>query len=877
MGSELQENAFFLELTGLKREQIWKLDMEGYIVRTSPALVSLTGYPERDLAGTLFLDLLVEESRNQLIRIHESRMAAESDGIRTGLIRADLEMKRKDGKSAATEFAFSPERDHAGAVTGFFAFCREIPRAGAACFYTAGEDLFGPFMAHFPGLAYIKDSEGRYLFVNEGFRTLLGLDPVLMIGRLPGDFFPADIAREMTDVDRQVMAAGLPVVQEATYAGRVWLVRKFRIPRNGGTALLGGLSHDITDRTRAVRDLELSQDRLLRAELTAGFGHWEFRLDDRSAFASDGAREIYGLSDREITIDLVQTIPLPEYRPLLNQALTDLINGVHPYDVEFRIRRPLDGSVAHIHSIATYDPEKRIISGVIQDISARKSAEEAFNRKSEEMERYFETAQDLFCITDSEGRFQMLNPQWKKTLGYQPEEMIGRSFMDFVHPDDRQATLSADDSLRAGNPITDFVNRYITADGHWRWIEWRSTCSEEGRLFAAARDITERKEREEALKNAMNKAEESDRLKTAFLANISHEIRTPMNGIVGFAELLADPDLSEGERDEFITIINDSSRQLLRIVNDMLDISRIEAGEMVSKPENLGVGDLFDELALVYRPLCEKKGLVLTVETDPGGYLWADPVKLRQILDNLLVNALKFTESGSVALGFRKENGAALLSVEDTGPGVPPDDRERIFERFHRIEQNGVTVSGGTGLGLPIARALARLMKGDLVCRSAESGGSRFCLTLPLGEKPSRALSPAWASTGEENHAGKGTLMVVEDEEMNWQYTLAALKGSGFHVIRAATGLEALSLLETEDPAVILLDIKLPDISGLDVVRHLREQGRDLPVVALTAFAYEADRTRALNAGCNDYLIKPVRRDLLLETVEAAMTRKIRG
>ena len=375
------------------------------------------------------------------------------------------------------------------------------------------------------------------------------------------------------------------------------------------------------------------------------------------------------------------------------------------------------------------------------------------------------------------------------------------------------------------------------------------------------------------LKEAKEKAEESDRLKSAFLANMSHEIRTPMNGIMGFSMMLADPQLPKETRETYLKIVNSSCEQLLHIVNDIIEISKIEAGQMDVNETAFDLQILLNELFAFYSTAAREKGVKLEIDQircnlTSGTWIITDRTKLRQIFDNLFSNAVKFTPAGKIILSCELREGFIRFELEDTGIGIEPDLQEVIFERFRQVESSYTKTYGGTGLGLAITKAYIEKLGGKIIVRSVYGKGSVFSFKLPY--------KPCSDITGKKEQVSKFrpldlgmTILIVEDEEINWMYLNEILKNR-VRVLRAVTGKQAIELVK-ENPGIdiILMDIKLPDINGIELTKIIKSINGNIKVIAQTAYALSGDRESVIAAGCSGYISKPVNRDELLNLILA--------
>jgi len=373
---------------------------------------------------------------------------------------------------------------------------------------------------------------------------------------------------------------------------------------------------------------------------------------------------------------------------------------------------------------------------------------------------------------------------------------------------------------------------------------------------------------------AKEKAEVSDKLKTAFLANMSHEIRTPMNGILGFSQLLKEPDLTNQEKSKYIDTIDNSTHQLLNIITDILNISKIEAGEETTHSLFFNLIDLLDEIKSFFLPLAKQKKLKLSLVNNlsPGIVnINSDPVKLRQILDNLIGNAIKFTPKGKVEIAVTSKNDRLIFSIKDTGIGIEPSLHKVIFDRFRQVELTHSRKYGGTGLGLSLAKSYIEMLGGTIHLDSSLGKGSVFTFEVPLCvinepilEKKSRKNKISFNHKWDDK-----TLMLAEDEEDNASFIQTALIPTGIKIITALNGLEAVELCrKNKDISLVLMDIKLPVMDGLEATRIIRSFNKEIPVIATTAYALSSDAEKCIEAGCDDYIPKPIVIDQLFVIIE---------
>ncbi|MEA3316578.1 MAG: transporter substrate-binding domain-containing protein [Bacteroidota bacterium] len=388
-------------------------------------------------------------------------------------------------------------------------------------------------------------------------------------------------------------------------------------------------------------------------------------------------------------------------------------------------------------------------------------------------------------------------------------------------------------------------------------------------IVGICRDITNRHKTELALKDAKEKAEASDKLKSAFLTNMSHEIRTPMNAIIGFSEILVNDDIDADDKEELVSQINNNCNILLHLIDDIIDLAKIESNELAITKKTTNVSDLLFEL---YEEFSEtKKHQLLKIqfsisetEINKELHINTDPYRLRQIITNLLNNAFKYTEEGEIKFGYKIVKNNIVFFIKDTGIGIAEDKYSVIFDRFMKIEDNKLKLFRGTGLGLAISKNLTNLLGGKIWLESELKVGSTFYFSIPLEIKNLVEETKTNESENKKliNHNKTNkTILIVEDEDSNYKF-LQLLLENKFKILRAKTGKKALNIFNTnKDISLILMDIKLPEINGLEVTKLIRKKNQSIPIIAQTAYAMENNVQDSLDAGCNAYISKPINKN----------------
>ena len=656
---------------------------------------------------------------------------------------------------------------------------------------------------------------------------------------------------------------------DITLDGRTRNYENRIMPLDGEHALC--ICRDITDGEAAKHELEMVKYALNNVDEEI----YACDLDGKMEYANEQYRVHHGitgdLSEYKVYDFWSFKGTKAQWEERLRKIRRD--NGSHKYTVRFK-----DGEgnivawdiVAYI--IYDYFKGREIVWFFGRDVTLRIRHENKVKEMNSILDSILNNIPVYLFVKDPGNEFRYLywNRAFEEYSGISAERALGHTDLEiFPSPKDSEHFRRDDlELLRTGERVT-FIEEYVNMSGETRIVNTsKSLVPVEGRLpliIGVSWDITDLKKTELEIIQARIRAEESDRLKSAFLANMSHEIRTPLNAIVGFSKLIGTAETEEEKR-QFAEIIDTNSELLLQLINDILDISKIEAGTLEFRFRPMSLNELCRSEYEVHKTRV-RPGVSLVFEEKPEDVrIVCDQNRLAQVITNLLNNASKFTEKGSIRFGFDVKDERVEFYVEDTGVGIPEEKVHDIFDRFVKLND----FASGTGLGLAISKMIVERMNGTIDVESEVGRGTRFHFSIPVQPTNPEDFGSCGEGSGKAGSGPGWTLLVAEDSDTSFKLIEAVLSRS-FNLVRAVTGAEAVTLFGSVRPDAVLMDVRMPVMDGLEATRRIRRMSPDVPVIAMSAYSYGNEAELAREAGCNDFLTKPLTQYSLSKALNAVL------
>ncbi len=653
---------------------------------------------------------------------------------------------------------------------------------------------------------------------------------------------------------------------------------------------------DITGSKNTEDELNEKTSELNRAQTISKIGSWYLDLATNKVSWSEELYRMYEMDSNQPPpdYDVQDKIFTPDSWETLTKSVQHTAETGEPYRLELRMARngePIGWVLAIGERVSDNEGNVIGLRGVAQDITEQKELLEKITYEKTFSERVTDSiSMGVYIYSLVEGTNVYMNPQYEKILGYSLEEINSMNqdeFIELFHPDDRQKIIDHMDEIITGNYQVPIEYRFKHKNGNWIWcysVDSPFELDQDGKVtsfIGVFLDITDRKNLESELLIAKQAAESANTQKNSFLSNMSHEIRTPINGIIGFADLLKDDDLSDIDRNEYLQIIENNTEQLLNLIDDILDISKIEANELTVVIANTNLEKLLKSVEKNFKQIVERSGknrvkLVCKFpEKNRIQEIATDNLRLRQVLSNLLSNAIKFSEKGTISFGYKATKKTIKFFVTDEGIGMNEVKLKEIFTRFKQVyDPKNTAQFGGTGLGLSISKGLVELLGGEITVESTFGEGTTFTFTLPNTVTESDTDKKNGVIDIDAIDISGKRILVADDESHVRKYYETALTKKGVEVLLATNGKEAVQIYQnTENIDLVLMDMRMPIMDGIEAINSILKINYEAKIIAQTAYTMNDEEEKVLQLGCVDYLPKPVQRNILLQRLDFWLNR----
>lgn len=854
---------------------------KGWFIEINPAFIKMFGYNNKEELFSINVSDLYLNPNN--------RAKFDKTIQKKGFVKnQELQLKKKDGTVFTGSVSTVVVKDKTGKVKYYDGIIEDITeRKEAELAIREKEEQYRTLFNIAPGGIMLEDSNGTIIDANPAYCKTVGYEYDELIGKKVHIFAHSESLPRVEKNIKQILDGKIlkhiekSVRKDGSFS--YMELHESRITLPDGKAGIICVANDITE--RKIREEKLRRLSSVVEQSSEGLTLTD--LDGFIIFINSAFALIHGYTPKELLGKHLSVFHTPEQMPQV-EAANKQIKEFGSFNGEiWHVRK--DGSVfpSLMQNTLFYDETGNPagIIGTLKDISEIKKTEQDLKNSEESYRGLFNNASDAIYIQDTEGRFVDVNEGAVKMYGYPKEYFIGKTpdFLSAPGKNNMAEIIKYIQKAFAGEPQR-FEFWGIDKNGR---VFPKEVNLNNGIYFgqeaviAFAQDITARKKMEQDLINSKDKAEESDKLKSAFLANMSHEIRTPMNAIIGFSQLLSDYQLTEDERRHYISLIQNSGNDLLNLIDDIIDISKIEAGQLkVFKSQyfldNI-LSDIYDSYNEFIKTKHDKTGLKLKYNKPDGGemvVIYTDIDRFKQIIRNLISNAIKFTDIGFVEFGFTtnidKKNPQIQFYVRDTGIGIPNEKLEIIFESFRQANISDTKIYGGTGLGLAITKKMVEILGGRIWVKSTPDQGSTFYFTIPYNPVNISARYPEKnnnKTTSKIYNWRNKNILIVEDNDQSFLFFKSVLKKTQIRMKRANSGNEAIELCKENDFDLILMDIQLPEMDGCTATRQIKQFNKNVSIIAQTAYAMSDEKERCLKAGCDDYISKPISVANLLELI----------
>ncbi|PKO99650.1 MAG: hypothetical protein CVU13_03740 [Bacteroidetes bacterium HGW-Bacteroidetes-8] len=849
----------------------------GKIVDVNPFLIDLLGYSKKEFAEKTIWEIVtfkdIFKNREKFLELQQEEYIRYDD----------LPLVTSDGRIISVELIGTNYFE--GNTKLVQCNIRDTTiRREADLALRKSESHLRALVKTIPDLIWLKDTSGVYLSCNPMFERFFGSGEADIIGKTDYDFVDRELADFFCENDQKAMEAGKPTSNEewVTFADdghRAFLETiKSPIYDSDGTVIgVLGIGRDITERMLAGQALLESEKRFRAIFDQAPIAISLIDLQGYPIISNLRLSKILGYTKDELSKMKFTDFTHPEDIDKDLNQFNELIAGkISWYNLEKRYihkNKNIIWANLFVTTLNDFNGLPQEIIGMVEDITEQKKINDEIKLQADLLSNVGQS----IIATDLLGKVIYWNNAAEKIYGWSSTEAMGQNIIDLTPSfQSGEQAIEIMKNLSAGKTWAgEFNVKRKGGTSFPAFVTDTPILDSNGKLtgiIGISSDITERKLAEMELIGAKERAQESDRLKTAFLHNISHEIRTPMNAIVGFSGFLNDPDLTPEKRNDFIKIIIQSSDQLLAIIDDIIRIASIESGQEKIQEDEININLICTLINEQFSPKANEKSITLSLKTplaDDEAIIFTDTTKLTQIITNLIGNAFKFTRQGYVNFGYKVKGKQLEFYVGDSGIGIAKDMQEKIFNRFRQVETTDTRYFGGSGLGLSISKAYVEMLGGKMWLSSELGKGSVFYFTIPYKRSNPKKLpeTPSVNGLNFELDSTK-TILIAEDKDSNFLLLEEMLSNSKINIIRALNGIEAIKMCKSNPNIdLVLMDIIMPEMDGYEATKRIKEFKPNLPIIAQSAYINESDRLKALSNGCCDFISKPISKNMLLSKI----------
>ncbi|HBG24834.1 MAG: hypothetical protein A2X17_02375 [Bacteroidetes bacterium GWF2_41_61] len=849
----------------------------GRIVDVNPFLIDLLGYTKKEFVEKFIWEIGsfkdIFENREKFLELQKEEYVRYDD----------LPLVTSDGREIHVEFVSNVYLENKIKVIQ----CNirdTTTKREADLALRKSESHLRTLVKTIPDLIWLKDTSGVYLSCNPMFERFFGAGENDIIGKTDYDYVDRELADFFRENDQKAMEAGKPTSNEewVTFADdghRAFLETiKSPIYDSDGTVIgVLGIGRDITERMLAGQALLESEKRFRAIFDQAPIAISLIDLQGYPIISNLRLSKILGYTMDELSKMKFTDFTHPQDIDKDLNQFNELIAGkISWYNLEKRYIHKNKNIIWANLFVTTLNDLNGLpleIIGMVEDITEQKKINDEIKLQADLLSNVGQS----IIATDLLGKVIYWNNAAEKIYGWSSAEAMGQNIIDLTPSfQSGEQAIEIMKNLSAGKTWAgEFDVKRKGGSSFPVFVTDTPILDSNGKLtgiIGISSDITERKLAEKELIGAKERAQESDRLKTAFLHNISHEIRTPMNAIVGFSGFLNDPDLTPEKRNDFIKIIIQSSDQLLAIIDDIMRIASIESGQETIQEDEININLICKLINEQFSPKANEKSITLSLKTplaDDEAIIFTDATKLTQILTNLIGNAFKFTRQGYINFGYKVKGKQLEFYVGDSGIGIAKDMQEKIFNRFRQVETSDTRYFGGSGLGLSISKAYVEMLGGKMWLSSELGKGSVFYFTTPYKRSNPKKMpeTPSVNGLNFEFDSSK-TILIAEDKDSNFILLEEMLSDFKINIIRALNGVEAVKMCKSNPNIdLVLMDIIMPEMDGYEATKRIKEFNPNLPIIAQSAYINESDRLKALSNGCCDFISKPISKNMLLSKI----------